>query len=254
MLSLEKLRPTPLPATPLHEEEVQKPSQYRWVICALLFAGLFINYIDRQILSLLKPILDEKLHWTNSQFGLINSAFQLAYAVSLLSFGWFIDRFGTKIGYAVSISAWSLAAAAHSLVGSVSGFLTVRVSLGLGEGGSFPSSIKAVALWFPQRERAFAISLFNSGSNVGALAAPALVPFLALRWGWHAPFLFASAMGFIWLAFWLVLYRVPHQANTVLENDEAEDSDPKGVPLGSALRHPQAWSFVVAKGLTDPVW
>jgi len=152
------------------------PGNYRWVICALLFAATTINYIDRQILALLKPILDDQLHWTNEQFGDIQAAFQGAYAVSLLFFGWFIDRFGAKIGYAVSIAAWSLAALSHALVGSIGGFFNARVALGLGEGGNFPAAIKATALWFPKRERALATSIFNSGANVGAIAAPPSSP------------------------------------------------------------------------------
>src|SRR5581483_12227385 len=130
--------------------------KYRWVICALLFFATTINYIDRQILSLIKPILDKELGWTNEQFGDVNAAFQGAYAVGLLLFGWFIDRFGTKIGYAVSIAAWSVAAIGHAFVGSISGFLRARIALGLGEGGNFPSAIKGVALWFPKKERALA--------------------------------------------------------------------------------------------------
>src|SRR5208283_4265139 len=144
-------------------------TNYRWLICALLFFATTINYIDRQILSLVKPILDEQLGWTNEQFGLVNSAFQGAYAVGLLGFGWFIDRFGTKIGYSISIGFWSLAAVSHSLVGSVAGFRWARIFLGVSESGNFPSAIKAVAHWFPHRERAYATTLFNSGANVGAI-------------------------------------------------------------------------------------
>src|SRR5208337_4119087 len=154
-------------------------ANYRWVICALLFFATTINYIDRQILSLLKEILDQKIGWTNEQFGWVNSAFQFAYGVGLLGFGWFVDRFGTKIGYTVSIVAWSISAAAHALVGSFAGFLTARSALGLGEAGNFPSAIKAVALWFPKRERAFATSIFNAGTNAGALIAPAIIPWMA---------------------------------------------------------------------------
>ena len=236
--------------------------RYRWVICLLLFFATTINYFDRQILSLLKPILDDQLHWSNAQFGYINSAFQAAYAISLFSFGWFVDRFGTKIGYAISITAWSIAAAGHALVSSVSGFFVARVALGLGEGGNFPSSIKAVALWFPQRERAFATSLFNSGANVGALAGPAIVPFIAAKYGWHATFLFAAGAGLIWLIFWLLFYEIPdrcgrlHPTELALIRDGqivADDHSPH-VPLGKLLAYPQAWSFVIGKSLTDPVW
>ncbi len=173
--------------------------RYRWLICLLLFFGTSINYIDRQILSLLKPILDDQLHWTNEQYGRVNAAFQGSYAISLLLFGPFVDRFGTKIGYAVSITAWSLAALGHGFVGSVGGFFQARVALGVSEGGNFPSAIKAVALWFPKSERALATALFNSGANVGAVLAPAIVPFVAATWGWQAAFVLAGCAGLLFL-------------------------------------------------------
>lgn len=240
----------------------QTLSRYRWVICALLFFATTINYIDRQILALIKPILDEQLHWTNEQFGAVNGIFQGAYAFSLLIFGWFIDRFGTRIGYATSIFAWSVAAIGHALVSTVSGFTVARVCLGLGEGGNFPSAIKAVALWFPKRERAFATSIFNSGANVGAIVAPLLVPPIALGLGWHWAFIFAGCAGFLWLFFWLPFYNVPEKIKSVspseLEyirsdrDDVSRDADK--VSWWSLLGYRQTWSFIIAKALTDPVW
>ena len=185
--------------------------RYRWLVCGLLFVATTINYVDRQILSLLKPLLDDKLHWTNKQFGQVNAAFQAAYAVGLLTFGAFIDRFGTRIGYAMSITAWSAAAIAHAAVGSIGGFALARAALGLGEGGSFPASISAVALWFPKRERALATTVFNTGANVGAIIAPAIVPFMALRWGWQAPFVAMGIAGLGWLFFWLPFYGDPER-------------------------------------------
>jgi MFS family permease len=182
---------------------------YRWVICALLFFATTVNYVDRQILSLIKEILDQELGWSNADFGRVNGAFQGAYGIGLLCFGWFIDRYGTKIGYATSIAAWSVAAVGHALVGSVSGFFTARVALGFGEGGNFPSAIKATALWFPKRERAFATSIFNSGTNVGAIIAPALVPWIAFTFGWRAAFIVAGLAGFLWLFLWIPFYNVP---------------------------------------------
>src|ERR1700677_111302 len=184
---------------------------YRWVVCALLFFATTINYIDRQILSLLKPMLDDEMKWTNGQFGLINPAFLGAYGIGLLGFGWFVDRYGSKVGYAVSITAWSLAALGRGLVGSVRGFFMARVALGLGEGGNFPSAIKAVAMWFPKRERALATSIFNAGTNIGAAGAPALVPLIAQHWGWKAAFVLAGIAGFVWLIFWQWLYNVPEK-------------------------------------------
>jgi len=236
--------------------------RYRWLVCALLFFATTVNYMDRQILSLLKPILDNQLRWTNAQFGMVNAAFQAAYAVGLISFGALIDRVGTRIGYAVSISAWSLAAMAHALVGSVNGFFAARIALGLGEGGNFPSAIKAVALWFPPRERAYATALFNSGSNVGAIIAPAVVPWMALSFGWRSAFVAAGIAGLVWLAFWLPWYEVPERIASltaaelahIRSEDGAAPPDEARFSWTTILRHRQAWAFIVAKFLTDPVW
>lgn len=236
---------------------------YRWIICALLFFATTINYIDRQILSLIKPILDGQLHWTNAEFGMVNSAFQGAYAISLLGFGWFIDRFGTKLGYAVSIAAWSVAAISHALVGSVSGFLYARVALGLGEGGNFPAAIKAVALWFPKKERAFATSIFNSGTNVGAIIAPAVVPWIAFTWGWQWAFILAGLAGFLWLFLWLPVYNVPDKIRQLSQAERDYIHSDKDEVAGDAAARPtwlsllgcrQAWAFIIAKFMTDPMW
>lgn len=240
----------------------QKVTNYRWTICTLLFFATTINYIDRQILALIKPILDVELGWTNEEYGLVNSAFQGAYGIGLLAFGWFVDRFGTKIGYAVSIAAWSVAAMSHGLVASVKGFMMARVSLGLGEGGNFPSAIKATALWFPKRERALATSIFNSGTNVGAIVAPALVPWIALTYGWEMAFIAAGIAGFIWLLFWIPFYNVPEkikslsQAEYQLINSDVEDQvdQNKKVSWLKLLTYRQTWSFITAKFITDPVW
>ena len=264
---------------------------YRWVICALLFFATTINYVDRQILSLLKEILDQKIGWTNEQFGLVNSVFQIAYGAGLLGFGWLVDRFGTKAGYTLSICAWSVAAVAHALVGSFVGFAAARAALGVGEGGNFPTAIKAVALWFPKAERALATSLFNAGTNAGALIAPAIIPTLALTYGWQSAFIAAGIAGFVWLCFWLALYQVPQKSSYIGKaeldylqgvTDEAfrghppNESSPRhsnlflssgegGEPLAGKsdaarlawshlLRRRETWSFIVAKFLTDPVW
>lgn len=236
--------------------------RYRWLVCGLLFFATTVNYIDRQILSLLKPILDNELKWTNEQFGTVNAAFQAAYAVGLLLFGAFIDRVGTKIGYAVSIAAWSVAAMGHALVGSLNGFFAARLALGLGEGGNFPSAIKAVATWFPTRERAYATALFNSGSNVGAIIAPAVVPWLAFTFGWRSAFVAAGIAGFVWLLPWILWYDVPERVAGLTSEELAHirsDTDGErgeGGKMGwlAILRHRQAWAFIAAKFLTDPVW
>lgn len=234
---------------------------YRWTICALLFFATTINYIDRQILSLCKEILDKEIGWTNEQFGWVNSAFQLSYGLGLLGFGWFVDRFGTKIGYAVSIAAWSVAAAAHAFAGSVGAFIGMRVALGLGESGNFPSAVKATALWFPKRERAFATSIFNAGTNAGALLAPAVIPWLAYSFGWQSTFVAAGILGFLWLFLWFPYYDVPEKSRFVSEaefkhihSDEEEKASSEKMSWLSLLRYRQTWSFIVAKFLTDPVW
>jgi len=242
------------------EISIRPAGHVRWMICALLFLATTINYIDRQILSLLKPMLDVEIGWTNEQFGVVNAAFQFAYAVSLLFFGWFIDRFGTKIGYAVSIGAWSLAAMAHAIVASFGGFLAARVALGLGEGGNFPAAVKTVGAWFPKRERALATTLFNSGANVGAVAAPLLVPLLASTLGWQSAFLAAGLAGFLWLLLWIPLYSEPGAGRRVSSAELSWiRSDPPApavapIPWAGLLRYRQTWSFIAAKFLTDPVW
>jgi ACS family hexuronate transporter-like MFS transporter len=233
----------------MHEATPAPRSNHRWIILALLFFATTINYIDRSILSLIKPeYLDKELGWTNTQYGYVNSAFQFAYALGLLGFGWFIDRFGTKIGYTVSIVFWSLAAAGHAAVSSVFGFGVARVFLGLGEGGNFPAAIKTVAQWFPRAERAFANALFNSGSNIGSVIAPLVVLPVAAAWGWRSTFVIAGIAGILWVFFWIPLFRNPPA--------QADDSpaDEEKVSWGSLFGTRQAWAYMVCKFLTDPVW
>jgi len=247
---------------PLEGGSAGRVGNYRWVVCSLLFFATTVNYIDRQILALIKEFLDAELHWSNETFGWVNGAFQLSYAVGLLAFGRFVDRYGTKIGYAVSIVMWSLSAMGHALVGSVNGFFAARVALGVSEGGNFPSAIKAIALWFPKRERAFATSIFNAGTNVGAIIAPAMIPAIALTLGWRWAFVLAGIAGFVWLFFWFPLYDVPENRKNLtrgeyeLIHSDKDEAAAGGRPMGElrALRLPQTWSFLTAKFLTDPVW
>jgi ACS family hexuronate transporter-like MFS transporter len=235
---------------------------YRWVVCALLFFATTVNYIDRQILALIKEFLDAELGWSNETFGWVNGAFQLAYAFGLLVFGRFVDRYGTKIGYATSIVLWSLAAIAHAAVASVGGFFAARVALGVSEGGNFPSAIKAVALWFPKKERAFATAIFNAGTNVGAIIAPAMIPAIALTLGWRWAFILAGLAGFAWLFFWFPMYDVPERRKhltraeyDLIHSDKEEGgSGGRSMSYARLLRIPQTWSFLTAKFLTDPVW
>jgi len=244
-----------------NDTAVGKISNYRWFICALLFFATTINYIDRQILSLLKPILDDQLKWTNEEFGMINSIFQATYGIGLLWFGWFVDKFGTKKGYTVSIIGWSFAAAAHALVSTVGGFGIARAALGISEGGNFPAAVKAVALWFPKRERALATSIFNAGTNVGAIIAPAIVPAMALAWGWQSAFIAAGILGLLWLFLWIPFYEVPEKCSRVSEAEKQLIlSDPKDLGGDGKVRwrdlfkYRQTWSFIMGKFLTDPVW
>lgn len=243
------------------ETLVKKTGTYRWTICALLFLATTINYVDRQILSLVKPILDIELGWTNEEFGIVNAVFQGTYGFGLLFFGWFVDRYGAKVGYAVSIIGWSLAAMGHSVVSTVTGFMIARASLGLSEGGNFPSAIKATAQWFPKRERAYATSIFNAGTNVGAILAPALVPWIAYSYGWQMAFVFAGIAGLLWLLLWIPLYHAPEKSKRLgavekayIESDREEQNETQKVSWGRLLRYRQTWSFIVAKFMTDPVW
>jgi ACS family hexuronate transporter-like MFS transporter len=254
---------------------------YRWVVCTLLFFATTVNYIDRQILSLIKEFLDVQFGWSKADFGLVNSLFQAAYGLGLLFFGWFVDRFGVKVGYAVSMVGWSLAAMAHAIVAIMPGHASIqiggrvfgaaalavaafglcRVLLGLAEAGNFPAAVKSTAQWFPKRERAFATSLFNSGTNVGALLAPALVPLLAIKFGWGMPFIVAGIIGFVWLWFWIKMYDSPEKHKEVdakelehILSDREESDRVEKIPWKALLGYRQVWSFIVAKFLTDPVW
>ena len=233
--------------------------RYRWRICALLFAATTLNYVDRQVLGVLAPDLTHRFGWSELDYSNIVTAFQAAYAIGLVSAGALIDKLGTRIGYAVAICLWSVAAMSHALAGSVLGFAAARFLLGLGEAGNFPAAIKTVAEWFPRRERAFATGIFNSGSNVGAILAPLAVPVVAVTWGWQVAFLFTGVLSAIWLITWLAVYR-PAGEHAKLSAAELayirSDPDEPAVrlPWAQLLRHRQAWAFVAAKFLTDPIW
>src|SRR5213593_882546 len=186
---------------------------YRWLICALLFFATTINYIDRQVLGILATdeTFKQTIGWSEAQYGYVNTAFQAAYALGLLVVGNLMDRFGTRKGFSFAIVFWSVAAMCHSLARSAFGFGAARFALGLGEAGNFPASIKTVAEWFPKKERALATGIFNSGSNVGAIVAPLVVPFIAVNYGWQWAFIITGTLGFIWLVFWLMIYRSPEE-------------------------------------------
>jgi MFS transporter, ACS family, hexuronate transporter len=232
---------------------------YRWRVCAMLLLATTINYIDRQVLGVLAPFLQEEIGWSEIEYGYIVTSFQAAYAIGLLSAGAIIDRLGTRIGYAIAIAIWSLAAMGHALATTAVGFAIARFALGLGEAGNFPAAIKTVAEWFPRRERALATGIFNSGSNIGAIVAPLMVPIVAAAWGWQAAFLCTGLLSAVWLTMWLLRYRAPEQHPALSAQELAHiRSDPPEPALrlrwAQILRHRQAWAFVAAKFLTDPIW
>ncbi|MBZ5513266.1 MAG: MFS transporter [Acidobacteriia bacterium] len=235
----------------------------RWFICALLFAACTINYINRQTVAVLKPHLQDQLHWTESDYGWMVFAFQVAYALMMMVSGHLIDRVGTKLGYAIAMAWWSLAAMGHALARSAFSFGVARFLLGAGEAGNFPAAIKAVAEWFPPRERALATGIFNAGTNIGAVATPPLVVWLTLRYGWQEAFVVTGALGFVWLVFWLLFYRLPEQHPRITSRElehirsgelhPASENAPK-LPWQKILAYRQAWGFILGKGMTDPIW
>ncbi|MDQ3756094.1 MAG: MFS transporter, partial [Acidobacteriota bacterium] len=232
---------------------------YRWVICALLFFATTINYVDRQVLGILATPLQRELGWSESEYGFIATAFTGAYAVGLIVVGRMMDWLGTRKGFSLAIIFWSIAAMGHALARSAFGFGVARFALGLGEAGNFPAAVKTVAEWFPKKERALATGIFNSGSNVGAIIAPLLVPYLALNYGWRWAFIITGAFGFIWLAFWLAFYRRPEEHPRLspaelayIRSDPAEST--AKIAWLRLLPHRQTWAFALGKFLTDPVW
>ena len=258
--------------------------RYRWVICALLFVATTINYIDRQVIGLLKPDLQHQFSWTERDYAAIVFTFQLAYAIGLVLAGRVMDKLGTKKGFTIAILLWSVAAVGHafadffpslqfptlnldektgvsfvSLGGAAAGFALARFVLGLGEAGNFPASIKTVAEWFPRKERAFATGIFNSGTNIGALVTPIIVPWFVEWWGWEGAFVATGLLGFLWLIWWLASYGPPQghpkvspEELALIESDPPESTTP--VPWASIVKYRQTWAFALGKFLTDPVW
>src|SRR5271166_2139403 len=232
---------------------------YRWRICALLFFATTINYVDRQVLGILAPELEKSIGWNEAQYGYIVTAFQAAYAVSLLVAGSLMDRLGTRIGYSIAVALWSTASMAHALARSAFGFGVARFALGVGEAGNFPAAIKTVTEWFPKKERALAIGIFNSGSNIGALVAPLAVPWIALNFGWRWAFLLTGLTDFVWLACWLLVYRRPEEQPRLSKAEfDYIRSDPQPprtrIPWARLFPYRQTWAFALGKFLTDPIW
>lgn len=243
----------------MNEANRSSVGYYRWVICALLFFATTINYVDRAVLSVLEPELEKVIGWTATQYGNINAAFTLAYAIGFLFAGWMMDKLGTRIGYTLALIVWSLAAAAHAFADSVIGFAIARFALGIGESGNFPAAIKTVAEWFPKRERAFATGIFNGGSNVGAILAPLAVPVLFAWHGWQTAFIATGLAGLIWVLFWWPLYHPPQEHPRLSPEELAYiESDPPDpavrVPWLDLLPFRQTWAFAIGKFLTDSIW
>lgn len=244
--------------------EKKQVGNYRWVILSLIFFATTINYLDRAVISLLKDdYLEPLFKWSESDYANIVVAFQLAYAIGMLGFGWVIDKIGTKLGYALSLAVWSLAAIGHAFARNTLGFMTARATLGISESGNFPAAIKTVTEWFPKKERALATGLFNSGANIGAIVAPLTVPFIALAYGWEWAFIATGAIGLIWLIFWILIYEIPNKHKKLskseydyINSDKSETNINNGEKVSwlKLLTFRQTWAFFVGKLLTDPVW
>lgn len=231
----------------------------RWVICALLFFGVTKNYMDRQVLGVLKGTLQHDLGWNDIDYGNLVFAFQAAYALGMIFVGRLIDRLGTRIGYAVAMVFWSVASMGHALANSLFGFMIARCALGFGEAGVFPASIKCVAEWFPKKERALATGIFNAGTNIGAIITPLVVPWIVVHWGWRWAFICTGSLGFAWLILWLLLYRKPREHPLCTDRErEYIESDAESVSgkikWAQLLPHKQTWAFAAGKFMTDPIW
>ncbi len=234
-------------------------SHFRWTICSLLFFATTLSYVDRQVLSLLANTLETSIGWTAVEYGHITTAFSIAYGLGLLLAGRLLDKFGTRVGFAVAVGVWSAAAMLHAAATSAFTFGIARVLLGLGEAANFPACIKTVAEWYPKRERGTATGLFNSGANIGAIGTIVLVPWLAGHYGWQATFLLTGALGFIWLAFWFFIYRQPEdhpklslEELTLIRSDSPEKVEQ--VPWRHVFPKRETWAFGLGKFLTDPIW
>ncbi|RIA37930.1 ACS family hexuronate transporter-like MFS transporter [Hephaestia caeni] len=232
---------------------------YRWLICGLLFAATAINYVDRQMIGILKPTLQADLGWSETDYANIVLWFQAAYAIGYLGFGRLVDRIGARMGYAVAFTLWTVAHILHGAVRTTFGFGAVRFMLGIGESGSFPAGLKAVATWFPARERALAIGIFNAGANVGAIVTPIIVPIITVAYGWRAAFVITGVLSFVWLFAWLAFYRTPREtkrlgaAELALIESDAPDA-PGKVAWLRLLRYRETWAFALGKFITDPIW
>jgi ACS family hexuronate transporter-like MFS transporter len=237
----------------------ERVGRYRWVIVALLFAATAINYVDRQMIGVLKPMLSEEFGWSERDYGYIVFWFQLAYAIGYISFGRIVDVIGARLGYSIAIVIWTISHMAHGLASGVASFAAARFGLGIGESGNFPAGIRAVTDWFPQRERAFAIGLFNAGANIGAIITPLLVPALVVAFGWQAAFFITGLLGIAWLIAWWLIYRHPTEHARVgkaelawIQQDPADPAE--SIPWRRLLGKRETWAYALGKFLIDPIW
>lgn len=242
--------------------QAPKNQNIRWFMLSLVFLATTINYLDRQVMGLLKPVLEKEFRWDEKDYSYIVMAFTATYAVGYLAMGRFIDRVGTKIGYAVSLIVWSLASIGHGFVKSTVGFLVARSTLGISEAGNFPAAIKSVAEWFPKKERALATGIFNSGATVGAILAPLLVPFILGHYGWRQTFVWIGALGLLWIILWWKFYTIPEKTKKlspeelqyIKSDQDGKTEEQSKVPLSEILKYRVTWSFAIGKIMTDPIW
>jgi len=237
------------------------PKNYRWRIVALLFFATTINYIDRQVIGILKPFIADDLGWGEADYGYIVTAFQIAYAIGLVSTGRFLDKYGTRIGYLWAIIIWSIAGMAHAAARGVVSFAVARFALGIGESANFPAAVKSVSEWFPKKERAFATGLFNSGSTIGAITAPIIVSGITLAMGWQWAFIITGALGFIWIVFWLVYYHSPENHPKIskeelnyIHQDDGESESTKNIKWISLFKYRQTYAICSTRFISDWVW
>jgi ACS family hexuronate transporter-like MFS transporter len=238
--------------------------KYRWTICSLVFFATTVNYLDRQVISLLKSVLSQDLHWDDGDYANIEITFKIFYSFGLLIAGGLVDKLGTKKGYAWATGLWSLAAIGHAFANSALGFMIARAGLGLTEAGNFPAAIKSTAEWFPKKERALATGIFNSGTNIGAIVAPLTVPLIAVYWGWQWAFIITGLIGFLWLVLWQKYYTSPKDSKKLSKEEydyihsDADEvigqEEEEKVPWMKLLSFRQTWAFALGKFLTDPIW
>jgi len=247
-------------ASPTGIQTSAKVGNFRWFICGLLFYATTVNYMDRVVMGILKTTIAHDLHWTDTDYGKITAAFQIGYAVMLPVAGRLLDKLGLRFGYALAVLVWGLSSMGHAFAGNLMEFSIARFGLGLGEAANFPAALKTVADWFPRKQRALATGIFNSGTNVGAVIAPLIVPFVVARFGWHSAFLVTGAFSLSWILVWLFFYREPEvqprlsPAELAFIRSDVDVEPPVKIPYWQLLTKRSAWAFLLAKFFTDPVW